>query len=75
MILIIGFYLLELIVLIGLILLGVFIYDKRKRANEGKEVPPGFLETKEVNIDPVTKVKSRVYYNEATGERFYKEMK
>ncbi|MFY4775015.1 hypothetical protein [Metabacillus sp. RGM 3146] len=72
---VLAFYGLQLIVLIVLILLGVFIYDKRKKANQGKEVPPGFFETAEINIDPVTKVKTQVYYNEQTGERFYKEIK
>lgn len=53
-------------------LLGVFVYDKRFRNNHGTEVPDGFVETKEVNIDPITGERTKVYYNEETGERFYK---
>lgn len=55
------------------ILLGYFIYDKRYKRNHGKKVPKGFEVTNEVNLDPVTGEKIRVYYNTETGERFYRK--
>lgn len=70
-----GFYVIEIIAVIICILLGYFIYDKRLRRNHGEKVPPGFKATEEVNIDPVTGDKTRVYYNEETGERFYRREK
>jgi len=72
---VIGYYLLEIMILIVCILLGYFIYDKRFRHNHGEKVPKGFHPTDEVNIDPVTGEKTRVYYNPETGERFYKKEK
>lgn len=72
---VIGYYVLEGIILIICILLGYFIYDKRFNRNHGVKVPDGFQSTEEINIDPVTGEKTRVYYNHATGERFYKKDK
>ncbi|MCU7667784.1 hypothetical protein [Bacillus thuringiensis] len=72
---VIGYYVLEIIILIICILLGYFIYDKRFNRNHGEKVPNGFQSTAEVNIDPVTGEKTRVYYNPDTGERFYKKEK
>ncbi|MGG0658741.1 hypothetical protein [Rummeliibacillus pycnus] len=72
---VIGFYALEIIIVIICILLGYFIYDKRLNRNHGANVPDGFQATKEINIDPVTGKKTRVYYNPEAGERFYKREK
>ncbi|MEH7072607.1 hypothetical protein [Neobacillus drentensis] len=72
---VIGYYALEGIILIVCILLGYFIYDKRYKCNQGVKVPDGFQSTEEINIDPVTGEKTRVYYNPDTGERFYKKEK
>ena len=69
------FYLIQIIFLIGCILLGYFIYDKRVNRNHGLKVPNGFHSTEEINIDPVSGDKTRVYYNPDTGERFYKKEK
>jgi hypothetical protein len=73
--LIIGFYILEIIGAIICILLGYFIYDKRFKRNHGIKVPKGFISTEEVNIDPVSGEKTRVYFNPETGERFYRKEK
>lgn len=73
--LIILYYAVQVIAVIVFILLGVFIYDKRFKKNHGDKVPEGFERTEEVNIDPVTNEKTRVYYNPVTGERFYKKEK
>lgn len=70
---IVGIYILQIIAVIAFILLGYFIYDKRFRRNHGTKVAVGFERTEEVNIDPVTGEKTRVYYNAKTGERFYKK--
>ena len=72
---VIGVYIVQIIVVLVCILLGYFIYDKRFKRNHGKEVPKGFEQTDEVNLDPVTGEKTRVYYNSKTGERFYKNEK
>jgi hypothetical protein len=72
---VIGFYIIEIIIVIICILLGYFIYDKRFNRNHGVEVPDGFKSTEEINIDPVTGEKTRVYYNSDTGERFYRREK
>lgn len=69
---IIGYYVLEIILVILCILLGYFIYDKRFNRNHGVKIPKGFQATEEINIDPVNGEKTRVYYNPDTGERFYK---
>lgn len=65
----------EIIAVLVFILLGYFVYDKRYKRNDEMEVPKGFELTNEVNLDPVTGEKTRVYYNPATGERFYKKEK
>jgi len=72
----IGIYLIfQISIALVCILLGYFIYDKRYKRNHGKEVPKGFEVTNEVNLDPVTGEKKRVYYNAETGERFYRKEK
>ncbi|WP_235617483.1 hypothetical protein [Brevibacillus brevis] len=48
------------------------IKDKRLHADHGEIVPPGFVSTNEVMIDPVTQEKRRVYFNPKTGDRYYK---
>lgn len=73
MIVVIGFYLLQFLAVVACILLGYFVYDKRFSRNHGEEVPHGFQRTKEVNLDPVTGEKTRVYFHPETGERFYKK--
>ena len=70
---VIGLYVIQAIVVIACILLGYFIYDKRFKRNHGTQVPDGFRATEEMNIDPVTGEKTRVYYNPDSGERFYKK--
>lgn len=67
-------YGIQILVVILCILLGYFIYDKRFNRNHGVEIPEGFEPTNEVNLDPVTGEKTRVYYNQETGERFYKKL-
>lgn len=67
-----GFYILQIAAVIVLILLGYFIYDRRVHHKHDENVPTGFERTDEINVDPITKVKTRVYYNPSTGERYYK---
>ena len=72
----IGIYIIfEIIAVLVCILLGYFVYDKRYKRNHEMEVPKGFELTNEVNLDPVTGEKTRVYYNPETGERFYRKEK
>lgn len=70
---VIGIYVLQVIVVLVCILLGYFIYDKRFHRNHGAKVPKSFQATNEINIDPVTGEKTKVYYNPETGERFYRK--
>lgn len=70
---IIGFYGVQLVILILLIILSYLIYDRRFKKKHGKQVPKGFVRTNEITIDPTTGKKLVVYFNPETGERFYKE--
>ena len=70
---IVGFYGLQLVVLIILIIGSWLIWDRRFKTKHGEKVPEGFIRTKEVSIDPTTKKKLVVYMHPDTGERFYKE--
>lgn len=54
-------------------LLSWFIWDKRYRRNHGTAVPPGYMLTSEVFIDPISGQALKVYYDPQTGERFYHE--
>ena len=36
--------------------------------------PPGFERTDEINIDPTTGVRQRVWYHPQTGERYYENI-
>lgn len=72
---VVGIYIVQFIAVLVCILLGYFIYDKRFKRNHGMAVPKDFESTDEVNIDPVTGEKTRVYYNSKTGDRFYKKEK
>ncbi|AGF54388.1 MULTISPECIES: hypothetical protein [Clostridium] len=61
---------------VGIVIFAVvsFVFlDKRYKKNHGSKVPNGFKRTEEVTIDPTTNKRLRVYYNSATGERFYHE--
>ena len=64
-------YFFELIGVIIIILLGYFIWDKRYKRNQPTHAPKGFIKTNEVNVDPITNKKQRVYYHPETGERLY----
>lgn len=66
------YILFQLILAIGVILLGYFIYDKRYKSKQNEKVPNGFLWTSEITIDPTTGEKTRVYFHPDTGERFYR---
>lgn len=70
---ILGFYGIELIFLLILIIGSWFIWDRRFKVKHGQQVPKGFVRTNEVSIDPTTKKRLVVYFNQETGERFYKE--
>lgn len=51
---IIGFYGVQLVILILLIILSYLIYDRRFKKKHGKQVPKGFVRTNEITIDPTT---------------------
>jgi hypothetical protein len=64
----------QLIVLITLFVFS-WLRDKRLHDVQGNTLPPGFVPTNEITIDPIDGRKCRVYYNPVTGERFYHEEK
>ncbi|WP_100401687.1 hypothetical protein [Bacillus sp. FJAT-42315] len=70
---VISFYGVQLLLLLVLIFGSWFIWDRRFKTKHGQDVPPGFIRTEEVSIDPTTGKKMVVYFNPETGERFYKE--
>ncbi|RUL52013.1 MULTISPECIES: hypothetical protein [Lysinibacillus] len=70
---VIGFYAIQLVILLILIFGSWFIWDRRFKTKHGKQVPKGFVRTNEVSIDPSTNKRMVVYFNAETGERFYKE--
>ncbi|MFJ7977645.1 hypothetical protein ACIQZI_18425 [Peribacillus sp. NPDC096379] len=70
---ILGFYGVQLIITVIIIIGSWFIWDRRFKTKHGNKAPDGFIRTKEVSIDPTTKKRLVVYYHPETGERFYKE--
>ncbi|OFW75221.1 MAG: hypothetical protein A2201_01820 [Alicyclobacillus sp. RIFOXYA1_FULL_53_8] len=36
--------------------------------------PPGYEATDEINIDPTTGIRQRVWFNPRTGERYYQKL-
>lgn len=67
----------EIVIILAVICIAVIsvFLSKRYLKNHGTSIPPGFEKTEEVTIDPKDGKKRRVYYNNRTGERFYKEEK
>lgn len=59
----------QLVLLLAFIVISRFT-DKRYKSAEF-DIPPGFVKTDEVSIDPISGEKTRVFYNEQTGERIY----
>jgi hypothetical protein len=72
---IIGFYGVQLLILIILIIGSWLVWDRRFKTKHGNQVPKGFIRTNEISIDPTTNKKSVVYFNPESGERFYKAEK
>lgn len=70
---VIGFYGIQIIVLIIIIIGSWFIWDRRFKTKHGQQVPPGFIRTNEVSLDPTTNKRLVVYFNPENGERFYKQ--
>ena len=70
---VIGFYVIQTFVVIIIILLSWYIWDRRFKNKHGQQVPEGFIRTNEISIDPTTNKRLVVYYNPDSGERFYKE--
>ncbi|MFC5530415.1 hypothetical protein [Cohnella yongneupensis] len=68
---IVGYYGVQIIIVVVLIIVSVLFYDKRYKQRKSGVVPKGFVRTEEVNVDPVTQEMQRVYYNPGTGERIY----
>ncbi|WP_256757688.1 hypothetical protein [Cohnella sp. WQ 127256] len=66
-----GYYGVQLVIVLVIIILSVLVYDKRYKRRKSGVIPNGFIHTEEVNVDPVTNEKQRVYYNPNTGERIY----
>lgn len=69
--LITSFYIFQLLAVIVIIVIGYLFWDKRYKKRQTLTIPHGFIRTEEVNIDPLTNKKQRVYYNPDNGERLY----
>lgn len=67
-------YLSVFLMLLGIVifLLSVFYFDRRFKHDQIEDAPPGYIRTDEINIDPVSHLKTRVYFNPETGDRYYK---
>jgi hypothetical protein len=68
-----GFYGIQLLILLVLIIGSWLIWDRRFKTKHGHQVPHGYVRTNEVSLDPTTNKRLIVYFNPETGERFYKE--
>ncbi|MFC5452530.1 hypothetical protein [Paenibacillus aestuarii] len=68
---ILGYYGVQFVIVLVIIILSVLIYDKRYKKRKSGDIPKGFIRTEEVSVDPVTHEKQRVYYNPETGIRIY----
>lgn len=68
---VLGYYGIQFVIVLVIILLSVLFYDKRYKKRKSGFIPKGFIRTEEVSVDPVTHEKQRVYYNPDTGERIY----
>jgi hypothetical protein len=66
-----GYYGVQLVIILVVIVLSILVYDKRYKIRKSRVIPTGFIRTEEVSVDPVTHEKQRVYYNRDTGERIY----
>lgn len=66
-------YVLGFIAFAALAVLSWVIWDRRFKSKDTKQVPPGYVKTDEVFIDPTTQRRISVYYNPQTAERFYKD--
>ncbi len=60
--------------LIGLGLIASFLYDKRYKPAARGPAGPGWVDTGERFIDPVTKQRVAVFTRPETGERAYHEI-
>jgi hypothetical protein len=67
-----GYYLLQAVLIVVILVLSFLFWDKRYKKGEANDIPEGFIKTEEVSIDPQTKEKQRVYYRPDTGERIYR---
>ena len=47
---------------------------RSRRLRQPTRIPPGFVRTDEVFIDPTTGIRQRVWFNQVTGERFYETL-
>lgn len=68
---ILGYYGVQAVILVVIIILSVLYYDKRYKSRKIGVISNGFIRTEEVNLDPVTQERQRVYYNPNTGKRIY----
>lgn len=70
---VLGFYGIQFFIFLILIIGSWFVWDRRFKTKHGQKVPKGYTRTNEISIDPTTGKRLVVYFNQETGERFYKE--
>jgi len=62
------------LLIVSLSLIGTLIYRRRRLAQRTSQPPSGFQKTNEIFIDPTTGVQQQVWFNPASGERFYQKV-
>ncbi|NDI36125.1 hypothetical protein [Chengkuizengella sediminis] len=60
-----------ILIILGALLLQPLL-DRRADFQDGDKIPPGYEETNEIFIDPISKERKQVYYNSKNGDRYYR---
>lgn len=68
------FYLIVAPLILIASIVGTLVY-RRNRLKQAVDEPPfDYQRTDEITIDPTTGIKQRIWYNRATGERYYQNI-
>ncbi|MCL6442884.1 MAG: hypothetical protein K6T83_05400 [Alicyclobacillus sp.] len=68
-----SYYAIELVIIAIAVAATLLLRRQRLKRNQARP-PAGFVKTDEVFIDPTTGIQQRVWYNPATGERYYETL-
>ncbi|MFO2549486.1 hypothetical protein QTN31_07570 [Alicyclobacillus cycloheptanicus] len=62
------------VVIVAVLAFAFTRWQRYRRVDKAPQIPPGFERTAEINVDPTTGIRQRVWYNPTTGERFYETL-